>query len=283
MVRRVSHPTHGTVTLGGCRPAGSLAHGALRIHLAGYRCTAPSPLPPPLATADYGPGGEVALRMIDCNDRYGCCTIADLAHGQGVWTGNASVPPCPATWTDAQILAAYAACCPGFDPASGAGDAGCDPTVVMAYACSTGYPDGSKAFGWAVVDGSSQVEAQVALDLGEALSVCLGLPDEWISPFPSADGFTWDVTSEGANPQNGHCFTAVGYDAEGLIVWSWGLRGHLTWAALAAYAVPSAGGGLYVRFSAEQLQAATQRAPGGYDLAQLQADLVALQEETAQS
>src|SRR5437764_428899 len=74
-----------------------------------------------------------------------------------------------------------------------------------------------------------------AVFLFETLAIAVNLPDAWINPFPSRDGFIWGPAGS-PDPSNGHEFTCYGYDANGLLIRSWGLKGHMPWAALAEYA-----------------------------------------------
>ena len=63
---------------------------------------------------------------------------------------------------------------------------------------------------------------------------------------------------------------AVGYDSTGIVVDSWGLIGHVTWAALAKYMTAAAGGELYAVISS--LEAVNDKAPNGFDFEALKAD-----------
>ena len=100
------------------------------------------------------------------------------------------------------------------------------------------------------------------------------LPAKWIEPFPADPGFTWDVAGP-AVPDNGHCFVGVGYDDEGVVVDSWGMLGHITWAAIAAYATTSGSGELYAVLTPQVVAKATAKAPNGFDWAALQFDFAA--------
>jgi intein/homing endonuclease len=73
-----------------------------------------------------------------------------------------------------------------------------------------------------------------------------------------------------------NCFVGVGWNSNGIIVDSWGLMGTVTYAAVAKYGAAAAGGELYAALSAEAVAAAAGRAPNGFKLDELRADLAAL-------
>jgi hypothetical protein len=113
-----------------------------------------------------------------------------------------------------------------------------------------------------------------AMYLFENLYFGIELPDAWISPFPSASGFVWDVGTP--DPENGHCIMGVGYGPQGVKVDSWGLFGTLTWKAIAALCTQNGGGELYVMITPDQLAKGQTKAPNGIDWASLCADFNAM-------
>ena len=94
-------------------------------------------------------------------------------------------------------------------------------------------------------------EVQQALYLFENLDFGMSLPDKWISPFPSGSGFTWDAAGA-PDPENGHSVMGFGYDTAGVLLDSWGLKGTLTYKAIAEYAIAKNGGELYVLITPDQ-------------------------------
>jgi hypothetical protein len=255
------------VVIGGCKLPPPQQPGEVRFHLKDY--LRPKLNPPP-SSVDYTPNALTALRRIYKNDTLGCCVVASKAHMQGVWTGNAS-GGAPFLWSDDQIVAMYSACC-GYVVGDSSTDVGCDPIQVANYVTSGGgFPDGSKAAGWIQIDPTNQAEVEQGLYLFEDADICVGLPDAWISPFPSGDGFVWDVTSAGQDTNNGHCFPGAGYDESGVTICTWALLGKITWAALAAYANP-----LLIILSEEQLAKGQAKAPNGVDWDSLREDLASL-------
>src|SRR5208337_5016274 len=68
-----------------------------------------------------------------------------------------------------------------------------------------------------------------------------------------------------ADPNNGHCIMGFGYNAQGVMIDTWGMKGVITWAAIAKYCVENSGGELYVWLMADQVAKAAQKAPNGVD------------------
>jgi hypothetical protein len=95
------------------------------------------------------------------------------------------------------------------------------------------------------------------------------LPDAWESREGSGD--VWDEQGK-PDPQNGHCFAQVGYDANGYPLNTWGEVDPpivLTEKACARYCIPSAGGGLVALLDSDAISRITGKCPAGYDLSGL--------------
>lgn len=224
-------------------------------------------LPPIPAAADYRPAALEALRDVMGNDALGDCVIAGGYHILGTETGNAqSLFHAQAD----EILADYEAI-GGYVPGDSSTDRGCMLVDALNYWTKTGFADGSKLLGWIAIDPTNVAEVQAAMFLFENLYFGIELPSPWLAPFPSADGFTWDVAGAG-NPAYGHCVVGVGYDAQGVTIDTWGLFGRLTYGAIAAYCAESAGGELYVMLSPDQLHKGHAAAPNGVAWADLISD-----------
>jgi len=199
-----------------------------------------------------------ALALIYDNDYLGDCVIAGGYHSTGIATGNAGKL---FTASDSQIIADYSAI-GGYVPGDPSTDNGCDEQTALNYWTSHGFADGTKLLGWLEVNAANPTEVMQAMFLFENLFFGLELPDAWISPFPSANGFVWDVAGD-PDPENGHCIVGVGYNQSGIQIDTWGMIGTLTWAALAAYVTQAAGGMLYTWLSPDQLAKGQQNAPNG--------------------
>jgi hypothetical protein len=227
-------------------------------------------LPPPPPTTDYSHAALAALSQVYLNDQLGDCVIAGGYHIIGTETGNAGAVFLA---TPEQITADYSAI-GEYVPGDSSTDNGCDEGTALDYWTNTGFADGSKLAGHLSLDPGNHVQVQQAIYLFENCLFGVELPDAWISPFPSANGFTWDVGT--ANPSNGHCFVGVGYNATGIQICTWGLLGTVTWAAVSELCSGYDGGQLYVVLSPDQLIKASLKAPNGFDFPTLQADLAAL-------
>lgn len=231
-----------------------------------------SKLPAPPATVNYAPKALAALRQMYDNDQLGDCVIAGGYHAEGVVTGNASGTPFVATL--AQVIKDYGAI-GGYVPGEPSTDQGCDEQTALNYWQQKGFANGSKLTAWLAVDASNKAQVQQAMWLFENLFFGLELPDAWVNPFPSADGFVWDVSPDGTDPDNGHCVVGVGYDARGIQVATWALLGTLTYAAL-EYATPGRQGELYVLLTADLIAKGQAKSPSGFDWATLVQDFDAL-------
>lgn len=246
--------------LGRKRPA----PGGKKLRLTHY--TRIGQLAPPPSSCDYSSAASPVLADVYQNNALGDCVIAGGYHVVGVETGNAGDL---FHATPAQIIADYSAI-GGYKPGDPSTDQGCDEQTALNYWTQTGFANGTKLAGWMAVDATNEVEAMLALYLFENLYFGIELPDAWISPFPNAPGFTWGVGTP--NPNNGHCVMGVGYDSSGVTIDTWGLLGKLTWPAIAALCVPSAGGELYVMVSPDQVAKGQAKAPNGIAWADLLAD-----------
>ncbi len=228
-------------------------------------------LPTPPTSQSWTAAAQAALVQMYLNNSLGDCVIAGGYHDIGVWTGNAGDI---FVASSAQITADYSAI-GGYVPGQPSTDNGCDEQTALTYWTSHGFADGSKLAGWLAVDATNQQEMELALYLFENLFFGMALPDAWISPFPSTNGFIWDVAGN-PDPNNGHCVIGCGYTTGGVTIDSWGLLGTLTWKAAAKYAVLANGGELYVLLSPDQIAKGQTLAPNGFNWTQLITDLNAM-------
>lgn len=257
---------HRHVKMGRRRPA-----APPRLHLHNYLLR-PALAPPP-ATEDWSPAATASLSDIYENDQLGDCVIAGGWHILGVWTGNAGHI---VVGSNAQITSDYSSI-GGYVPGDPSTDQGCDEQTALNWWTQHGYKGvaNSELSGWVGVDATKKELLQQALYLFENVLFGIELPDAYINPFPSAPGFVWDVAGA-PDPQNGHCIVGVGYNAQGVIIDTWGMLGVLTWAAAAKYMVTAAGGEAYTLVSQEQLVQAQSKAPNGLDWATLMQDFQAM-------
>lgn len=263
----VHSPFHGhPVVVGGRKRPVSVGP---RFHVSRYLLGA---LPAPPAACDYSPKAMTSLRKVYLNDRYGCCVVSGAWHMVGVETGNAGSEFIA---TDDMIVHDYTQI-GGFDINNPvATDNGCDENTALDFYQNRGFANGTKILGSMVVDGSSATQSMQAIELFENGILCAEFPDAWISPFPAGDGFVWDVAGP-PNPRNGHSFTIYGYGPDGVKIVTWGMRGTLTWRALAMYCTPKAYGSFNVVLTPDQLTKGQTVAPNGFAWGALIADFDAM-------
>jgi hypothetical protein len=262
-VKTITRPDGRTARFGRRRPAARRPVLSLKNYLL-------PGMPAPPASTNYAALAASPLSQMYENDTLGDCVIAGIAHVEGVMTANE--PASPLVLTDPQITTIYSGAC-GYVPGNESTDQGCDIQTTLAWWEQNGVPAGSahKPLAWLAVDPTNQTEVMTAIWLFQNVIPGLDLPDAWINPFPSASGFVWDVAGA-PDPDNGHCPPGIDYNAQGIVISTWGMTGTMTWAALAQYCAASAGGELYAVFNEDTLNAATGLAPDGLDLAQMIAD-----------
>ena len=215
-------------------------------------------LPPAPATADYGAPAQAVLADIMGNDVRGDCVIAGGYHIVGVETGNAGNL---FHATPAQVDKDYSAI-GGWVPGDEATDTGCDEPTALNFWTQHGFANGTKLLGWLAVDPSNRQELMAACYLFENLFFGIELPDAWVNPFPSGNGFVWDVAGDPV-PENGHAVMGYGYGDRGVKIDSWALDGVLTWPAIAKYCARTANGAVYVLLTPDQLAKGAAKAPNG--------------------
>lgn len=157
------------------------------------------------------------------NDAVGDCTCAEIGHqvNQLTWYGSGTeVKP-----TTTQVLAFYSAVT-GYNPAKPSTDQGAYIQDVLAYWRKNGLI-GHKIVAYAAVDVSNTTEVKQAIALFGSLNIGMNFPGSAMDQFNA--GETWDVV-KGATIEGGHCVMAVGYDAVGVDIVTWGKRTRITWA-----------------------------------------------------
>jgi hypothetical protein len=178
-------------------------------------------LAPPPASCLYA-DSRITWDMLG-NDEVGDCTCAEVGHqiNQLTWYGSGTeVKP-----TTAQVIAFYSAIT-GYNPSKPSTDQGAYVQDVLAYWRKVGLI-GHKILAYAAVDVANQTQVKQALALFGSLSVGLNFPDSAMDDFNA--GRVWDVV-KGAQVEGGHCVMAVGYDAAGVDIITWGARTRVTWA-----------------------------------------------------
>lgn len=219
--------------------------------------------------------------LMDGNDQYGDCVIADCAHQEMLRTANVGTIWIPNTLN---VLALYAYF-QGYsgDPSNlstieqylANNDNGCDELSVIQYLAQTGWL-GRKLDGNANLDPTNLDQLKWAVCIFGASRLGLNLPDSAQSQFEA--GEPWDVVSN-AQLDGGHDVPVVKYDGTYFYVVSWGKLQPVTPAFLTAK-YPD--GTPYLEEAHAELgadwvdQAGT--CPAKLDLPQLVADLQAIVE-----
>jgi hypothetical protein len=216
---------------------------------------------------NYRIKADPALRQMYGNDNLGDCVIAGGYHIVGTETGNAGDTFIA---TSEQIITDYSAI-GGYVPGDDSTDNGCDEETALQYWQNIGFANGTKIYGALSANPSNWHEVQTLIYLFENVMYGMALPDEWINPFPSADGFTWDVAGD-ADPNNSHCVIGMDYNSTGVIIDTWALEGTVTPAATAKYASVSTGGNLFSILTPDQILKGQAKAPNGLAWADLVSD-----------
>lgn len=223
-------------------------------------------LPSPPTSIDYTAAAKDVIADIYGNDNLGDCVIAGGYHIEGVATGNAGNL---FHASSSQIVSDYSAI-GAYVPGDPSTDNGCELQTALAFWQSHGFANGTKLLGYLSVDATNVQEVKTACWLFENLFHGLELPDSYVSPFPSSSGFVWSTGTP--NPNNGHCIASGGYDSSGTKIYTWGMYGTLTYAALAQLCSPAGGGELWVMLTPDMLTKGQTKAPNGVDWTALLAD-----------
>jgi hypothetical protein len=248
----IPHLGH-TVKLGRRRPARPPLH-----RMAKYIDL--SMLPPAPDATDYSAKAMAAIAQMYLNNKLGCCTVSGAYHILGVTSGNATGTPFLAT--DAEIEGDYSAITK-YVPGDPSTDQGADENDVIAYYRTTGFANGVKILGSVGGDATNLELTKQSICLFENQYLGMELPAPWIgADMPTGNGSVWDVAGD-PDPDNGHCVVIVGYNAQGVLIVTWGMLVLLTWAAYTKYCVPSAGGDSYIWLLPDQVAQGQNTTPNG--------------------
>jgi len=241
------------------------AHG-LHLHSPRYRLNlAKWPTPPASTSWGDAPAAQAVLTNILGNDQLGDCTEADQYHRQAIRQAAAGSSVYPVTLQD--VIATYSRD-GGYNPNVPSTDQGCDETVVLQNAITSGIVSGSgpaMSAGYIAIDGTNiDMITKVISVFPGGTPICGCLPQSWIDAV-TGPGFVWPLPTDAFVPTNGHCWTLSDYDTMRARVWTWGIPGYMTWDAIAAVTSVANGGALYLEVNSEILNAASQLAPDGLD------------------
>lgn len=223
-------------------------------------------LPPPPAARDWTRGGKSWSMLL--NDQLGDCTIAGVAHAVQIWTVNASKE---ALIANDEVLQAYEKWC-GYVPGNPATDQGGIELDVLKDWKAQGFA-GYPLTAFATVLPANRIHVQQAVNLFMGLYIGLNVP-AYIMPDDGNVPELWNVDPSADNTIiGGHCVYVVGYQPHPkheLIVKfiSWGMVYTMAWAFWVQFVDEA-----YALISPAMV-GQTGEAPNGFDMAQLEADLV---------
>lgn len=236
--------------------------GLVHLHFSDF--VTHSKLPPIPPTFSYQAKAAVPLADIYGNDNLGDCAIAMMFHAAAVFTGNATGVPYHAALS--QVVAAYTKV-GGYIPGRPETDNGCVLTDVFKYWQTTGLPNGEKIRGFISINAASPSDIMASGFLLENHCFGVGLPDPYITPFPTGPGFVWRHTGQ-SDPNNGHAFLGLGGATSGkdagIDIDTWGLSGRFTFDAIAAYAGSSGGGEMWSVITDDMIAKGAAKAPNGF-------------------
>jgi hypothetical protein len=198
------------------------------------------------------------------NDTLGDCTCAAIAHYLMLVTAHTGAMLVP---TVEDVVTVYSAVS-GYDPATGANDNGAAITDVLEYWRTTGIA-GHKILAWAALDQTNLAELRQAIWLFGGIDIGVQLPNVAVNQFNA--GQPWEVVTDDGGLDGGHSVPNFGYGSEGTNCITWAQRQGMSWDWFQKYCDEA-----YTVITPEWFQQATQKTPSGFDLAALQADLLAL-------
>jgi hypothetical protein len=244
------------------RPLGKHAarHDARTLNLARYMAGT-APVPPP-ASVKWSDKTNKKWPMY-MNDELGCCTCASAAHMIETWTA-ARGRGKEVEVSNAAVLAAYKTV-GHYNPHDPSTDQGANMLDVLNHWRKNGI-GGHKIGAFVSVSPKSSVLVQDGIYLVGGVYVGVGLP------LSAQNQDVWDVVpgKQGeANSWGGHAICIIDYDPRGLTCVTWGALKRMTWPFFNRYCDEA-----YAILSNDFLNA--KKAPNGFDLATLKADLAAL-------
>ena len=216
-------------------------------------------LPAPPKARDWSKG--VTSWGMMKNDELGDCTIAGAAHAIQVWTANTASE---VTLSDDQVLAAYEQW-NGYNPADPSTDHGGVELDVLNRWKQQGLA-GHQLLAFADPAVKNLTEIRQAINLFGGVYIGLGLP------LSAQNQDVWDV-AKGPKGKvgswGGHCVYVLAYDDNSFTCITWGMTKKMTVAFWKKYCDEA-----HALLGGDWL--AANKAPSGFDMAQLEADLAVL-------
>ncbi len=229
-----------------------------------------SALPPLPQYVKWSQNMNKTLGMM-LNDKLGDCTCAAAGHAIQAWTANAAWANKmggEVTVPDSAILAAYEAVS-GYNPQTGANDNGAVELDVLNYWRGQGI-GGHKIGAFVSLQPSDVREIKEAIYLfgGVYIGVALPLAVQGQSVW-KAPNFRFDFGHPAWQPGSwgGHAVYCVDYDAQYVTCVTWGELLKMEWGFFTSYVEEAYG------IVSSEWTNGTTKAPNGFDLQSLMADL----------
>ncbi len=189
------------------------------IRLRNYLTAQLAPPPPsydtlPVVYQNLGISDPAVLFPMDGNDTLGDCTIAALAHAITVYEGKVAKKK---IMTKQSVVKLYMHLTGGID-------SGLNELDVLNHWRQSSV-SGDKILAYAAVDVKNHTHIQQAIQLFGGVYLGFQVQQNCIQEFDSHQPWT-----PGPLTQDGHAVFAVGYDAMGLTVLTWGNTQSATWA-----------------------------------------------------
>jgi hypothetical protein len=230
-------------------------------------------LPPPPPAVDYTQKMPAQLGMM-LNDTLGDCTCAAFYHAQQVWSFNSNPPML--TEPDPDVEELYVKAC-GYNPKAGGEGPGGNEQHVLTYILRDGAPAGPGGKSRLKIAAFVEIDPKNVDDVKRTISDCgvayigLNVP-AFLMPPNAPPPAVWAVQSSNTNIVGGHAVVLAGYNAEGARLISWGQYYTMTWGFFAQYVDE-----VYA-IADPNWVAKKGTTPGGFTLAQLEAQMNALKE-----
>jgi hypothetical protein len=224
----------------------------------------------PVAPPAFDLTSKVSVWGMMENQDIGDCTCAAAGHLIMEWTANAGKKM--VTPTDKQIVDAYSAIT-GYNPKTGANDNGAVEIDVLNYWRQSGIA-GHKITAYMALEPSNHTHIMDSVYIFEGCYIGVQLPVSAKEQIKNHQ--PWSVPPGGATGDGkpgswgGHAVPVVAYDSRGVTVVTWGALQAMTWSFWEAYCEEA-----YAILSKDYLDG-KKKAPQGFSMQQLQADLANL-------
>jgi hypothetical protein len=209
------------------------------------------------------PMGDLGMFL---NDSLGDCVCADSCHQIMLHSANGSGLVVP---TDADCLALYEAV-GGYVPGNPSTDQGCDEVSMCEYLMATGLC-GEKIAGSGSIDPANLTNLRWGVQIFGTVRLGIVVGQDFIQQFTAGQPWVAPTTDPNAG---GHDVPVVKYDADYAYVITWGGLQAVSWSLMANTAfLDEVHAEVWPDFIAS-----TGSAPNGFNLAQLLADLPAVEQ-----